>query len=358
MKPHHTFALWIAIAALSMLIAQPCRAVNWRNPINRAINKAVQEAEKAVTPDKPASEPAQPAATPEPGTPASPAAPGAPAQSGIGKIIFSSAPIDPANPPASQQQFKAGDHIYALIVLNRPWRAVIEKSTDTRLEIPIDFTIGPKKLFQYITVKKPDIIKGTTFVLDIAPDVEKMTAYRDPEITYPMSAGRAFGPMLFTDMLRALPAGTHPISFSVAYFGDTFATGACTISGDDYSAYAALNTSIKEMLDGTRGMPAAGMVNRELEAEMKRLCENAGWTDIEKLVIVDKDWWINYHGASGSPVKSRHIAAAVAAKDSDGSYYYCTVTFEQPRLITGAYGALELTRTGPKNKITKENIGK
>lgn len=347
---------YFPLAAMTViaLVAWPCRGFDWSSPLNRVIRKAADEVEKAVT--APPVVTNTPAAATAP-APAARATTAATARQSGGAVVFSSAPINPAAPPANQAHFKAGDHIYALITVAKPWRALFDNATDASVEIPVKFTIGTKELFQYITVTKPDLIKGTTFVLDIAPAVDKMTAYRDPAISYPLCSSRAFGPFLFTDLLGNLPAGTHPIVFSVASYGDTYATGACDIQGADFSSYAALNKAIKGVIDGGRGMPAAGMVNHTLEAEVKKLCENAGWKNIERIVIVDKDWWTDYYEGSDSPVKSRHLAAAVAAKDNDGSYYYCTMTFHQPKLISGGFGALELTHTGMKNKIAKENIG-
>ncbi len=352
----------LATMAVITLAAWPCHGIDWSSPLNRVIRKTVDEVGKAVTAPTvatniPAARSAAPAASTA-SSPATRATTAAPARQGGGTVVFSSTPINPAAPPASQAHFKAGDHIYALIAMDKPWRAAFDNATDSSVQIPVKFTIGTKELFQYITVNKPDLIKGSTFVLDIAPAVDKMTAYRDPEISYPLCSSRTFGPFLFTDLLGSLPAGTHPIVFSVAYYGQTYASGACDIQGADFSSYAALNKAIKDVIEGTRGMPAPGMVNHTLEAEIKKLCENAGWKDIERIVIVDKDWWIDYYEGSGSPEKSRHLAAAVAAKDSDGSYYYCTVTFHQPKLISGGFGALALTHTGMKNTIAKENIGK
>jgi len=357
-----TKRLSFALAAMAVIavVAWPCHGFDWSSPLNRVIRKAADEVEKAVTTtpvvtNTLAAESAPVASVPAPA--GARATKAAPARQRGGTVVFSSTPINPAAPPASQAHFKAGDHIYALITVAKPWRAVFDNATDASMQIPVKFTIGTKELFQYITVNKPDLIKGTTFVLDIAPAVDKMTAYRDPDISYPLCSSRTFGPFLFTDLLGSLPAGTHPLVFSVASYGDTYATGACDIQGADFSAYATLNKAIKGVIDGGRGMPAAGMVNRTLAAEIKKLCENAGWRNIERIVIVDKDWWIDYYDGSDSPVKSRHLAAAVAAKDSDGSYYFCTLTFHQPKLISGGFGALELTNTGMKNKITKENIG-
>jgi hypothetical protein len=68
-------------------------------------------------------------------------------------------------------------------------------------------------------------------------------------------------------------------------------------------------------------MPAAGQTNNELEHTMKGLLKNAGWPDIIRLVIKDKDWWLDRASGGDSPTVSRHMDAAAAAQDKDGSHY-------------------------------------
>ena len=69
------------------------------------------------------------------------------------------------------------------------------------------------------------------------------------------------------------------------------------------------------------------MVNKKLAAEMEDLLKNAGWTKVYRLNIVDKDWWIDRVSGGNSPVKSRHIAAAVITRGDDGNYFYKVCTF-------------------------------
>ncbi|MBU1568171.1 MAG: hypothetical protein KJ630_21425 [Proteobacteria bacterium] len=105
-------------------------------------------------------------------------------------------------------------------------------------------------------------------------------------------------------------------------------------------------------------MPAAKMTNISLQNEMIAELKNRGWSNVRRLVIVDKDWWNDLVSGGNSPVKSRHIAAAAAAKAADGSYYYCRVTFHQQKLASGGFGKLALTRTGEKKTILEVNIDK
>jgi len=79
---------------------------------------------------------------------------------------------------------------------------------------------------------------------------------------------------------------------------------------------------------------------------------------VYRIHIVDKDWWYDRHSGGDSPIVGRHIAAAALYKDTDGKYCYRVCTFEQRKLITGGFGALELTDQGRKIPIPAENIDK
>jgi hypothetical protein len=91
---------------------------------------------------------------------------------------------------------------------------------------------------------------------------------------------------------------------------------------------------------------------------MMKLLLNGGWKSVRRLVIVDKDWWIDRHSGGNSAVVGRHIAAGVAAKAEDGSYFWSNVTFQQLKQIDGSFGPLEISATGIKRAIKEENIDK
>lgn len=277
-------------------------------------------------------------------------------------IIFSKSPINPEKPENLVKEFKAGDSIYGLIRVEKSWRDLLGKGKEDvkEIQVPIDMIVGDDTIdFQYITIKNEKAIDSKILVLDIAPAPEKMTAYKDEGFSYGEGKGRRkIGPDQYTYNLSKLKPGKHTIKFQVRSYGDVFSAGEFTIEGEDYKPYEALREKIlKEMLNvGT--MPPSQKTDVQLQSQMIKLLQNAGWKNVRKLVIVDKDWWINRVSGGDSPVKSRHIGAAAASKAEDGTYFWCHLTFEQQKLLDGSFGPLELTRTGEKRSIKEENIDK
>lgn len=279
-----------------------------------------------------------------------------------GKIVFSRSPIDAAKPGNLASVFKAGDHIYALVQVEKTWRDLLGKGNKsaTEIQVPLDMLVDGNDVdFQYITIKKAEAIDGKALVVDIAPDPAKMTAYKDPGFAWGEGKGnRKIGPDTYTFNLSELKPGKHTIRFQVRSYGDIFSAGEFTIEGKDYKFYGELREKILKEAFAVAGMPKGQMTDKALEAEMRKILENRGWKNIRKLVIVDKDWWLDRVEGGDSPIKARHIAAAVAAKADDGTFYWCTVTFEQQKLVSGAFGPLELSHTGDKKAIKEENIDK
>ena len=124
------------------------------------------------------------------------------------------------------------------------------------------------------------------------------------------------------------------------------------MEGSDYAAYAKLHEQMKGAVAASATFPEAKMKNAALEAEMKKLLENAGWKGIKRLAIVDKDWWIDRVAGGDSPVESRHLAAAAEACDGAGCYYE-VCTFHQRSLLGGGFGKLELTDQGERKALPK-----
>ncbi|MCE5277059.1 MAG: hypothetical protein ABFD92_08250 [Planctomycetaceae bacterium] len=279
-----------------------------------------------------------------------------------GKIVFSASPIDPAKPENLVSEFKAGDSIYALVQTDKTWRDLLGKGNEDvkEIQVPLDMIIDGKTVdFQYITIKNAQAIDSKLLVLEIAPDPAKMTSYKDEGFAYGEGKGRRkIGPDQYTYNLGRLSPGKHTIKFQVRSYGDIFSAGEFTIEGDDYKPYAALREKILQEMLNVGGMPKAQKTDAAMEAQMMKLLLNAGWKNIRRLVIVDKDWWLDRHSGGNSAIIGRHIAAAVAAKDADGSFFWSNVTFQQNRLIDGSYGVLEISNTGVKRPIKEENINK
>ena len=274
------------------------------------------------------------------------------AESGGGKIVFSKSPIDPAKPADLTNSFKAGDTIYGLIQVDQSWRDLYKAKGRSELGIMIVMEIAGSQTLQYITLKKPEYIDAKQLVLDVAPDPDKMTAYKDPDIVFGEGKGnRKIGPIAFTYDLAQLSAGKHKVQLYVRNYGDKLAAGELQIEGTDFKFYADLHEKVKAAVAAGDTLPRPGMVNKEMESEMTRLLENAGWSNIMRVVIVDKDWWVEEN-------KSRYLNVAAAAKGPDGKCYWCNLQFTQPKLIDGSWGKLELTKTGIKRDISEENVNK
>jgi hypothetical protein len=189
--------------------------------------------------------------------------------------------------------------------------------------------------------------------MEIAPDPATMKAYKDPSISW--GAGHRklkVGPEAYTFFLGQLSPGKHTVVLRDHDFGDAHTTGSFTIEGGDYGAYAKLHEQMKGAVAASVTFPEAKMKNAALEAEMKKLLENAGWKGIRRLAIVDKDWWINRVAGGSSPVESRHMAAAAEACDAQGCYFR-VCTFQQRSLLGGGFGKLELARQGDRQALPK-----
>jgi hypothetical protein len=276
-----------------------------------------------------------------------------------GTIVFSSQPIDPKAPANLSTSFKAGDRIYGLIMPVKPWREIYGDKASEKADLLLMWKLdGIEKVGGYVAVVKPEYIDSAATPLDIAPDLEHMSAYRDPGIQYGDYRGIKKGPCHFTLELSQLKPGKHTLEFWINDFGQKHAIGGFEIAGDDYSAYAGLHARIKEEITGGRTLPAARKTDKAMEDTMVKLLKNAGWTDVLRLNIVDKDWWLDRVEGGDSPIKSRHMAAAAAYKDKDGQCYYRVCTFHQHMLITGAFGPLELTDQANPVPIPEANIGK
>lgn len=275
-----------------------------------------------------------------------------PNPAGKGRIVFSKTPIDPSNPQNLTTQFRSGDLIYGLIQSDKSWREVYQAGDKRELGLMIVMAIGENQTLQYITLKKAEYIDNRHLVLDIAPALEKMTAYRDPAILFGEGKGnRKIGPIAFTYELAQLPPGKHRVQFFLRNYDQKPALGEFEIEGTDFKFYADLHEKVKAATDASATLPPAGMVNKALEGEMRKLLENAGWTQIRRVVILDKDWWLEEG-------RSRYLNVAAAAKGEDGKFFWSNLQFTQVKLISGAWGPLELTKTGIKRPIAEANIDK
>ncbi|HOB52194.1 MAG TPA: hypothetical protein PK176_07360 [Acidobacteriota bacterium] len=273
-------------------------------------------------------------------------------------VYFSKTPIDPNNPAGLSKSFQAGDPIYGLLVVDKSWRELYGGKTEIPVMVVMAIDDQDMLEYQYITLKGP-LVNNRFMVLDIAPEPARMTAYKDPNMVFGEGKGnRKIGPIGFTFRLGELGTGTHTVQIYVRDFGTKHAEGSFAIQGSNYAYYAGLNQKYLNADAQAVTLPPAKMTDKQMDATMRKLLLNAGWPGVHRIHIVDKDWWYDRHSGGDSPIVGRHIAAAALYKDTDGKYYYRLCTFEQRKLITGGFGALELTDQGRKIPIPAENIDK
>lgn len=273
-------------------------------------------------------------------------------------VYFSKTPIDPNNPASLSKSFQAGDPIYGLMVVDKTWRELYGGKTEIPVMVVMAIDGQDMLEYQYITIKGP-LVNNRFMVLDVAPEPGRMTAYKDPNMVFGEGKGnRKIGPIGFTFRLGELGTGTHTVQIYVRDFGTKHAEGSFTIQGSNYAYYAGLNQKYLNADAQAATLPPAKMTDKQMEAAMRKLLLNAGWPGVYRIHIVDKDWWYDRHSGGDSPIVGRHIAAAALYKDTDGKYCYRLCTFEQRKLITGGFGALELTDQGRKIPIPAENIDK
>lgn len=277
------------------------------------------------------------------------------AKADMGRIIFSQEPINPASPAGLSTSFQTGDHIYALIQVSKSWSQIY--SGRNKANIRIDVKIDGKGIHaQFVELKSAQWMQRDYLPFEIAP--KKITAYSDPDVVYGKStATLRQGPMQMLDQLAKLSPGKHTVELSVYYYGKSWAKGSFDIQGSDFAAYKDMAAEAAQSAASAVTLPKAGMSNKAMEDKMRQLARDAGWPEIYRLNIIDKDWWIDRVSGGNSPVKSRRMDAAIMAEDGQG-YYYKVCTFQQPRLITGGWGPLELKHTGDRVPVLEANRDK
>ena len=271
-----------------------------------------------------------------------------------GDIIFSKKPINPASPSGLTDSFQAGDYIYALVQTDKPLSKYYGKKGDLMIKVKLG---GQKIHAQFIRLEKPEDLAKNYAILEIAPDPASMLSYTGKIPSYGKSSANMLqGPMELTHHLAKLGPGEHTMEFSVASYGMKFSSS-FTIEGSDFGFYAKLNQKMVAAASNTVVMPKARMIDKALQTKMRALLENAGWDNVYRLNIKDKDWWIERVSGGNSAVKSRYLNVAAMRKDSQG-YFYQICVFHQNRLITGGWGKLYLSHQGAKVRVQEANKDK
>jgi hypothetical protein len=271
-----------------------------------------------------------------------------------GSIVFSKSPINPKSPAGLTDSFQAGDHIYALVQASKPWSKYFRKEGNLRINVSLD---GKKLHAQFILLRKPEDLSKNYAVLEIAPDPGSMISYSGKLPEYGKSSANMMqGPMELCHHLGKLGPGKHTMSLETVGYSIN-AKGSFSIEGSGYDFYAGLGEKVSAAAAKTVVMPQAQMINKSLEAKMRGLLKNAGWEQVYRLNIKDKNWWIERISGGDSPIKARYLNVAAMCQDGQG-YFYRICIFHQDRLINGAWGELYLSHQGNKVRVLAGNKDK
>jgi hypothetical protein len=253
-----------------------------------------------------------------------------------------------------------------LIVFPEPIRSIAnvgDADSDNAFELKVWVDGELKEAGGSSLQLKKEALNAKTFVLDVAPDPEKMTAYADPSVVWAEKferEGKRGGAMQLTKFLSALPAGKHTVKIVLYRYKD-LAAGEFTVEGD-FAPYAKL----WEGLDGQaiKGvtLPQAAMTDKVLEGEMKKLIQasshdlarDAREGKILKIVIIDSDWYLERHPISGA-ILFRYIRAEVGYRAKDGTGWLQRFVFKQD-YIGDKFQPAAIHGYGDRQKIALENL--
>jgi len=278
-----------------------------------------------------------------------------------GTIVFSKSPINPANPTDLTTSFKTGDYIYGVAYFTKSVKEqckgrIPKTATKEMVEILV-YLNNRYKNSMHATLKN-ELFDSKIFVLDIAPQPAKMTAYTNPNLSWKMYGQTKEGPMLFSQMLAGLDEGQTKVRIEIKACYAVIASGEFTIEGSNFDFYEQLKGGIQNVETRTVLMPKAKRKDPALEKAMKALLEassNSAWQgQIKKVVIIDRDWFIVRHKLTGA-ILHRYIRAAVAVKRKDGCWLYHLVTFKQ-NYVGNKFGKIFWDGAGDRVKIPCGNI--
>jgi hypothetical protein len=269
-------------------------------------------------------------------------------------MVFSKTPITSSNAGNTATSFQTGDHIYSFITLPDSFinltKGHVSKNATKIKNIQIKTWVDDEyKEFFYLMPTKP-VFNETQVALDIVPEIDKMTAFKDTNYVL-QSYGDPAGPITFAKVLGDLPPGKHRVKIQV-YFYKIWAEGEFDITGNDYGFYAQQAEALADAATVANAMEPPKMRNASLERQMKKIAQSRGY-NVLKVVIIDPDWWVERHKISGR-ILWRHIATQVAYKKG-GDCYFRKIRYRQMR-SGGGYGGLQFMSEFDETKLPCDKI--
>ncbi len=285
-------------------------------------------------------------------------------------LVFSKSPIDPANPSNLTNVFAAGDHIYGLLILDRPLKDFLKEESVphkdlgynvTRPAMEIQMKMDGSPIYDGTHYFAWDIENKDTawdavpsdryFIFDVAPDPSNAKTYAYPKVHFEMlsSAGRPgnrarAGAQFYSHKISTLRSGTHKIEFSI--IGSQTIRGEFAVTDGNYAFYNQIADKLDEVAAQNALLPTAQRKDPTMEVAIKQAVAASGNRDtILRVSITNPDWFVQ-RGPLGQ-ILFRGIFAAIAFRKADGTCYYYQAYFKQDH-AGGRYGATRQDgRPGP-----------
>ncbi|HSK72202.1 MAG TPA: hypothetical protein VK892_10935, partial [Pyrinomonadaceae bacterium] len=276
--------------------------------------------------------------------------------------------------------FQAGEHIYGLLILDKPFKEfIVEEDTYdsnngynvSRPVLKIDFTVdgnplysGSHKFVFSLEDKQNAWNKVPTepyFFFDIAPEAAKQKTYNYDDLFFPRlsAVGRKnnkakAGAQLYSHELSKLQPGNHTITIKIT--GKEQVTGEFLISGGEYAFYSRVADNLETVSSANAKMPESKWNDPAVVKSVKAAYKPVGSETVLRVNLLNPDWYVQ-RNALGQ-ILFRGVFAAIATKTPDGKCWFQREYFKQ-NYGGGRYGAtLHDGRSETRQLIPCENVMK
>lgn len=268
-----------------------------------------------------------------------------------GRMVFSTSPINPANPANLTNDFKAGEPIYGALLLKGSLREFvtdqsIHDSTRgfsvTRPGVAVDFQIDDMPLYDGTTSfvfqleEKEGALEAVPMdnflIFDVSPAAANAKTYQYAKMHFPLlsAVGRAnnkakAGAQYYSFHLGKLKPGSHTVTFTVT--GKTKIVGNLRISGDDFAFYKRAADALDSVAAANTALPRSQWNDPVVARSVTAAYRKQPGEQILRTILVSPDWFIQRN--SLGLIIHRGLFAVLVTKAADGKCYMQREYFKQ-----------------------------
>lgn len=299
---------------------------------------------------------------------------------GAGRIVFSTQPIDPANPSNLSTSFTTGDHIYAALILNKSMRDFVSDQyvrdsskgySVTRPGFEVDFQLDGSPMFDGNTKfvfqleQKEGAMEAVPadnyLIFDISPEPAKAKTYSYDKMFFPLltAVGRKnnkakAGAQFYSFHIGKLNPGEHTVSLT--FMGKDRIEGEFSISGSNFAFYKTVADSMDSIAGANARMPKSEWNNASVTGSVARAYRKVGSESVMRTVLISPSWFVQRNNIG--IIIHRGLFAVIATKTAGGECYMQKEYFKQ-LYRAGRYGPTQQDgRSETRQRIPCENVFK